>query len=232
MAAFKGFSTQLVNFFKDLSDNNTKQWFEANRERYEDHVLQPAREFVAAMGEKLEKIAPDVKAVPKINQSLFKIHRDIRFSKDKRPYKTHLGIWFWEGRRKRMECSGFYFHVEEDRLLLAAGVHCFTPEMLVLYRNAVIDKSHSGQLEKAVKNVSGKGYSIGGKHYKRFPRGFDPTHRNAEFLLHNGLYAMLEEKIPELFFSAAIVDHGFSQFKNMLPLHRWLTQAMATGHRT
>ena len=87
MAAFKGFSTQLVNFFKDLSDNNTKPWFDANRERYDDYVLQPAREFVVAMGEKLKKIAPAVNAVPKINQSLFKIHRDIRFSKDKRPYK-------------------------------------------------------------------------------------------------------------------------------------------------
>ena len=226
MTAFEGFSIQLVNFLRDLSDHNSKQWFEANRDRYDDHVLQPAKEFVVVIGEKLKKIAPAVNAVPKINQSLFKIHRDIRFSKDKRPYKTHLGIWFWEGRRKRMECSGFYFHVEEDRLLLAAGVHCFTPEMLTLYRDAVIDKSLSGQLEEAVKYVSGKGYSIGGKHYKRFPRGFDSTHKNAEFLLHNGLYAMQEEKIPEQFFSDAVVDRSLSQFKNMLPLHRWLTQAM------
>jgi uncharacterized protein (TIGR02453 family) len=226
MTAFKGFSTELVNFFKDLGDHNSRQWFEAHREIYNDYVLQPAREFVVAMGQKLEKIAPGIKAIPKINQSLFKIHRDIRFSKDKRPYKTQLGIWFWEGRAKRMECSGFYFHVEEDRLLLAAGVHCFSPEMLALYRDAVIDKSLSGQLEKAVKDVSGKGYSIGGKHYKRVPRGFDSTHRNVEFLLHNGLYAMVEEKIPELFFSATVVDHSFSRFKNMLPLHSWLTKAM------
>ena len=226
MTAFKGFSKQLLNFFSDLNDNNSKQWFEAHRDIYDDYVLQPTREFVVAMGKKLETIAPAINAIPKINQSMFKIHRDVRFSKDKRPYKTHLGIWFWEGQGKRMECSGFYFHVEQERLLLAAGVHCFTPETLTLYRDAVIDKSHSVQLEKAVIDVSGKGYSIGGKHYKRFPRGFDSTHKNAEFLLHNGLYAMVEEKIPELFFSAAVVDHSFSQFQNMLPIHRWLTKAL------
>jgi hypothetical protein len=77
-----------------------------------------------------------------------------------------MGIWFWEGHRKRLDCSGFYFHVEEERLLLAAGVHCLTPEMLTFYRDAVIDKRLSRQLKKAVAEVSVKGYSIGGKHYK------------------------------------------------------------------
>jgi uncharacterized protein (TIGR02453 family) len=227
MAAFNGFSTQLVNFFQNLNDNNSKQWFEAHRKIYDDHVLQPAREFVVEMGKKLEKIAPAVNAIPKINQSLFRINRDTRFSKDKRPYKTHMGIWFWEGHRKRMECSGFYFHVEEGRLLLATGVHCFTPEILTLYRDAVIDKTLCQHLEKAVKEVSVKGYSIGGKHYKRIPRGYDSAHKNSEFLLHNGLYAMVEEKIPKLFFSPAVIDYSFSHFQNMLPLHSWLNKAIA-----
>jgi len=226
VTAFNGFSKELVDFFQNLNNNNSKQWFEAHRKIYDDYVLQPAREFVIEMGKKLEKIAPAVNAIPKINQSLFRINRDTRFSKDKRPYKTHMGIWFWEGHRKRMESSGFYFHVEEGRLLLAAGVHCFTPEMLTLYREAVIDKALSPHLKKAVKKVSVKGYSIGGKHYKRIPRGYDSAHRNADFLLYNGLYAMVEQKIPKWFFSPAVIDHSFSYFQKMLPLHGWLKKAL------
>ncbi len=226
MAAFNGFSKELVDFFQNLNNNNSKQWFEAHRKIYDDYVLQPAREFVIEMGKKLEKIAPAVNAIPKINQSLFRINRDTRFSKDKRPYKTHMGIWFWEGHRKRMESSGFYFHVEEGRLLLAAGVHCFTPEMLTLYREAVIDKALSPHLKKAVKKVSVKGYSIGGKHYKRIPRGYDSAHRNADFLLYNGLYAMVEQKIPKWFFSPVVIDNSFSYFQKMLPLHGWLKKAL------
>jgi len=110
MAKFNGFPRQYFTFFNQLKKNNTREWFEEHRGDYDEFVLDPAREFVIAMGEKLRKIAPAVNAIPKINQSLFKINRDVRFSKDKSPYKTNMGIWFWEGRGKRMESSGFYFH--------------------------------------------------------------------------------------------------------------------------
>ena len=110
MAEFNGFPRQYFTFFNQLQKNNSKEWFEKHREDYNEFVMHPAREFVAAMGNKLRKIAPEVKAIPKINQSLFKINRDVRFSKDKSPYKTYMGIWLWEGDRKRMECSGFYLH--------------------------------------------------------------------------------------------------------------------------
>ena len=95
MAAFNGFSIEMVKFFQNLKNNNSKQWFEAHRHIYDNYVLQPARVFVVEMGKRLEKIVPAVNAIPKVNQSLFRINRDTRFSKDKRPYKTNIGIWFW-----------------------------------------------------------------------------------------------------------------------------------------
>ena len=110
MSAFKGFPRELVRFFNGLRKNNTKEWFQDHKQDYEDHVKQPSMEFVMAMGEKLKTVAPKIHAIPKVNQSLFRLNRDTRFSKDKRPYKANLGIWFWEGDRKRMECPGFYFH--------------------------------------------------------------------------------------------------------------------------
>ncbi len=129
--------------------------------------MHPAREFVEEMGKKLRRIAPEVHAIPKINQSLFKINRDVRFSKDKSPYKTTMGIWFWEDSRKRMECSGFYFHLEDKRLLIGTGIYMFPKELLASYRQAVFDKKLGTKLKRAVKNIVDKGYHVGGKHYKK-----------------------------------------------------------------
>lgn len=226
MAAFNGFSKELVQFFKKLEKNNSKQWFDKHRNEYEEFVLFPSREFVAVMGKRLRKIAPEVNAIPKVNQSLFRINRDTRFSKDKSPYKTCMGIWFWEGNRKRMECSGFYFHHEGDRLLIGAGIHTFAKPLLDMYRKAVVDKKLGKELRSAVAEVSAKGYLVGGKHYKRIPRGYDESHPNAEFLLYNGLHAGLDEKIPKQFYSEAIIDYVFGHHKNMAPVHRWLKKAL------
>ena len=226
MTEFNGFSKELVQFFKKLKKNNTKPWFDKHRNDYEDNVLFPSREFVVNMGKRLHKIAPGVNAIPKVNQSLFRINRDTRFSKDKSPYKTCMGIWFWEGKRKRMECSGFYFHHEDDRQLIGAGIHTFPRPLLDIYREAVVDKKLGRELRNAVNKVKEKGYPVGGNHYKRIPRGFDESHPNAEFLLYNGLHAVLDEKIPKQFYSEAIIDYAFSHYKNMAPIHQWLKQAL------
>ena len=226
MESFEGFSQKMITYLEGLQKNNQKEWFDAHRNEYEQFVMEPARAFVLDMGEKLRAIAPGIHAVPKVNQSLFRINRDTRFSKDKRPYKTNLGIWFWEGGRKRMECSGFYFHVEGGKLMLGTGMHLFSPEHLKSYREAVVDKKQGKILEKAVAAVAGKGYIIGVKHYKRVPRGFDADHERAELLLHKGLTAMIEQEISEEFFSPAIIEHAFASYKDMLPIHEWLRDTL------
>ena len=226
MSNFNGFPKEMMAFFNELQKNNDKAWFEAHKKAYETQVKRPSEDFVVTMGEKLKQLAPRIMAVPKVNQSLFRINRDTRFSNDKSPYKTNLGIWFWEGNRKRMDCSGFYFHLGDGILMLGAGMYIFGKGTLTRYREAVIDKRLGPQLKKAVTDISRKGYAIHGRHYKRVPQGFDASHELAEFLLHNGLTAMTEEKIPEKIFSDTIVDYAFSHFKNMSPLHEWLVKAV------
>ena len=226
MTEFNGFSKALVQFFRNLEKNNTKQWFDEHRSEYEENVLFPSREFVVTMGKRLRKIAPGINAIPKVNQSLFRINRDTRFSKDKSPYKTCMGIWFWEGGRKRMECSGFYFHHEGNRLLIGVGIHTFAKPLLDIYRKAVVDKKLGRELITAVKKVTERGYPVGGKHYKRIPRGYDESHPNSEFLLFNGLHAVRDEKIPKQFYSEAIIDYTFDHHKNMAPIHNWLKKIL------
>ena len=102
------FSDETLRFLSALATNNSKTWFDAHRSAYEQHLLAPAKAFVADMGEALRELAPDVHAEPRVNGSIFRINRDTRFSKDKRPYKDYLALWFWQGRRRSRECPGYY----------------------------------------------------------------------------------------------------------------------------
>src|SRR5690242_13666408 len=95
---FQGFSPELPQFLGALRDNNTREWFQAHRAEYEQLLLEPAREFVIALGELLKaQLGQDIHAEPKVHGSILAINRDVRFSPDKTPYKTHLDLWFWQG---------------------------------------------------------------------------------------------------------------------------------------
>jgi len=222
-SGFVGFPKQCPEFFKALADNNDKLWFEAHREDYEKYVMEPSRAFVVAMGERLRKAIPRINADPKVNRSLFKIHRDTRFSKDKTPFKTNLGLWFWEGSLPRMESSGFYLHLEGNEFMLGTGLYIFPKEYLETYRQSVIDKKHGPALAKAITDCSKiKGCEIGGNRLKRVPRGYDPDHKYAEYLLYDGLFAGKSSTIPREFYSAKLVDYCFEVYKKQLPIHKWL----------
>ena len=226
MPGFKGFSEKTISFFSHLSTDNSKQWFGKHRDDYENFVKKPATDYIVSMGEKLRGIVPRINAVPKINKSLFRINRDIRFSRDKTPYKTYLGIWFWDGDRKRMESSGFYFQLNIDRIMLGAGIYMFPNDLLKSYRNAVIDKKSGKSLKETVDKVNLEGYELGGRYYKKIPRGYDPSHVNAEYLLHKGLYAGMEIPVPEALFSKNFIEYSYEHFMKIKPLHDWLMQAV------
>jgi uncharacterized protein (TIGR02453 family) len=222
---FKGFSKECVRFYSDLVKNNNKPWFDEHKPDFEAHVMQPARDFVYEMGERLKIISPKVVADPRINKSIFRPFRDTRFSKDKTPYKTHLGIFFWEGPLAKMDCPGYYFHIEPPMLMLGVGNHCFSRPVLEAYRDAVVDDSLGKALGNAIETVKSKGdYSIGEKQYKKVPRGYDKDHPNAELLLYGGLTAFVETPIPDELYSPDIIEYVFERFEHMAPIHAWLLQ--------
>ncbi|MCX6563768.1 MAG: DUF2461 domain-containing protein [Candidatus Aminicenantes bacterium] len=223
---FKGFSKETVVFFNGLKKNNTREWFEGQRPVYEAQVMEPAKAFVEAMGARLKELLPRLNAIPKINKSIFRLNRDTRFSMDPTPYKTNLGIYFWEGGRSRMEGTGFYFHLEPPHLMLGIGTYLFSDQQIIRYRRAVVDPKLGKELAKIVAAVSKlDGWEIGGKHYKRIPAGFDPAHPNAALLLHNGLYAGMETAIPKEFFSVRLIDYCMERHAPLVPLHKWLVKA-------
>jgi len=218
------FPFEAIKFFSKLKRNNNKEWFESHREEFVSSVFEPAQEFVVVLGELLRTVAPGIIAIPKTDKSIFRLHRDVRFSKDKSPYKTNLGILFWEGERKKMECSGFYFHIEPDYMFLGAGLYMFTDDLLKKYRGVVYDPDKLKGLDSIVKKMKKKGYRFGGKTYKRVPKGFDAEYPYAEYLLYNGLYVYEEIKDLKKLPQNDIIKFSFKKFKEMLPVHQWLVK--------
>ncbi len=222
-SSFNGFSKESVDFFYGLKRNNNKEWFASHKNDYETFVMKPAKAFIMAMGSRLKSLSPDIIAVPRVNKSLFKIHRDIRFSPDKSPFKTHLGIFFWEGNRPRMECSGFYFHLEPHKLILGVGLYMIPRQLLDHYRKSVIHPEYGKELSSLLKRIlQSKGYELGGEHYKRVPPGYDPSHPNARLLLHDGLHVGQETELPDELYSSRLLDYCWKRYRHLTPLHRWL----------
>jgi len=221
--SFNGFTKETVDFFSRLKKHNERDWFQKHKNIYDTSVIDQARSFVVTMGERLKDISPGILAIPKINKSLFRIYRDTRFSPDKSPYKTHLGLFFWEGERPKMECSGFYFHLEPPDLMLGVGIYMFSKAQVSLFRRAVVDPESGQNLSEVIKSLlQVEGFSLGGSHYIRIPPGFEGDHPLSSLLLHNGLYAGITLPIPAVLYSPGLIDFCWDYFKNLAPLHKWL----------
>src|SRR5262252_5077266 len=220
--SFEGFQKETVGFLAGLRAHNKKDWFEAHRADYEQAYLAPAVAFAEALAPRLRKIEPDVNVEPRVNGSIMRINRDIRFSKDKSPYKDHLDMWFWTGDRKGWDASGFFFRLAPDRLLLGAGMHMFAPPALARYRAAVLDERKGPALASVVAKLRKAGYEVGTESYKKVPAGAPADHPRAALLRHGGLSAGWEGKPPRELGSARFVDFAAAHFAALAPLHRWL----------
>lgn len=220
--SFSGFPKETFAFLEGIAKHNEKAWFEANRPLYEAGYVAPARAFVEAMGPKLRALSAGVQFEPKINGSIGRVNRDIRFSKDKRPYKDHLDIWFWHGDKKGWDLPGFYVRLMPYATYLGTGLHSMMGEQLDSFRQSVIHPRSGRTLLAAIAKVESSGeYSIGGKTRKLAPRGFEVDTDRAEYLLHEGLFA--SANLPGTVAAQAdFVDVAFRHFKNTWPVGKWL----------
>lgn len=180
------FSPALFTFLKELKVNNDKAWFEANRDRYEDHVKQPAMEFIRDMAPILSKISPHFVADPK--RSLFRIHRDTRFAKDKSPYKTHVGIHFRHATAKDAHAPGFYVHLEPGEVFVGLGLWHPDPQTAGRIRDAIVEDP-TGWKRSSMARRFREVFTPGGESLKRPPRGYDASHPLAEDLMRKDFFA-------------------------------------------
>ena len=224
---FNGFPNQALNFFEELSKNNNRESFQEHKGQYQERILLPAQSFVIALGESLKLLSNGIEYDQRTSGvgSILRIYRDIRFSKDKTPYKTHLGIIFWEGARKKMENPSFYFQMDAQGAVLYTGFYQFAREYLRAYREAIDDRQIGSELESVLEEAKGEGkFEIGGEQYKRVPTGFDKEHPRADLLRYKGLWMGSPLIEPSVIFSPGLVDVCFQYAVEMMPLHKWLVE--------
>ncbi len=224
---FSGFPAEGLQFLADLEMNNERPWFQARKQLYLDNIVAPSVAFVEAMGERLQSISPHINYDTRTNGSgsMMRIYRAVRFSKDKRPYKTYIGLVFWEGSGKKTECPAFYFGLDADGAGVHVGLYGFPKPLLTAYREAVVDDKLGSELETAISQVQAAGdYQVSGQHYKRVPRGYDKDHPRADLLRHNTLAGSAPKLETAVVTSPALLDICFEHFKNMAPLQQWLVK--------
>ncbi len=219
---FTGFADRDARFFKALAKNQSRDWFAAHRDEYEHGWLAPMK---ALLGEVRAKVAPryaheDI-AAPKV----FRIHRDVRFSKDKSPYKTHIGGYLGiEGSGAGPSgAAALYFHVGVDELFVCAGQYMMDGEQLKRFRAAVDDGKRGGEIGKIVAALERAGFGIGSyDQTQRVPRGFDPEHPRADLLRRKGLITTFPAPARALLTSPTLVDWVVTHAKKAVPLVEWL----------
>jgi uncharacterized protein (TIGR02453 family) len=225
---FEGFPEETLRFLRGLAKNNSKAWFDAHRAEYDEFYVEAAKRFVEAIGPRLQKISKAAQYEARVNGSLFRINRDVRFSKDKSPYKAHLDLWFWEGAHRGWDSPGFFFRLAPTKLILGAGMHQFPKETLAAYRNAVIDERAGKALVKIVDQVRRAGCVLGAPTRKTVPRGLDPSHPRASLLLHDGLVATWESAVPATLGTRAFVEECVAHFRAAAPVSKWLGAHLTT----
>ena len=157
---------EVIAFLKDLKANNNREWFEANRSRYEKELKEPAMAFIEAARPHVESISPHLVAG---KNSLFRIHRDVRFSKDKSPYKTHMGIHFRHEDAPNAHCPGIYVHVDPEHVFVGVGIWHPDNALLAQIREAIVNGP--SQWKEATRGIRLEGDSL-----KKPPKGVDPAH--------------------------------------------------------
>lgn len=219
------FSPKLFAFLRDLKRHNRREWFLENKGRYDETVKEPALRFIAAFEPHLRKISPEFLAIPKaVGGSLFRIQRDVRFSKDKSPYKTHVGIRFLHRDAKNVHAPIFYLHLEPGASFAGAGIWHPEPPALEAIREAIVDDPKA--YRKVVENARfRKRLEVGGDSLKRPPRGYDPDHPLVEELKRKDFVAscpLAEKDIARPDFDRRLAE----TYRDGAGYVRWLCRAL------
>ena len=176
MTSSTHFTPALFEFLSELADNNNREWFQDNKVRYERDVRDALVQFVADFGEKLREISPHMVADPRLSGgSVFRIYRDVRFSKDKSPYKTNAGVHFRHEVGREVHGPGLYLHLQPGFLFAGAGIWRPNSATVGKIRGSIV--ANPGRWKSIVNNEEFISmYELEGESLKRPPRGIDPDH--------------------------------------------------------
>ena len=226
MTTFKGLPKNFFTFFKELKANNERAWFEENKQRYKDVVVAPLSDFISAMAPRLANVSKHMVADPRPNGgSMFRIYRDVRFAKDKSPYKTHAGVHFRHALGKSAHVPGYYMHFATDEVFFGGGIWMPEPDALAKVRRAIADDPRAWKKVVEDKTFAKTFKGIDGEALARPPRGFDPDHPYIEDIKRKSFFAT-SESTPKATQSAALLDDVEQTFRAAKPLMAFVCKAL------
>ena len=225
MSEFNGFPKDFFAFFNELKKNNNREWFNTNKQRYHESVVQPMGDYIRSMAPQLQSIAPFYKADPRPHGgSMFRIYRDTRFSKDKTPYKTHAACHFRHEAGRDAHAPGFYLHIETDHISVGGGIWRPPSRQLGQIREFIADNPSAWEKlsrSSALRKLGG----IQGDSLKRPPRGYLPDSRHIEDLKRKSFYVMSESG-AELALSPGLVTESAKVFRTAARLNHFISDAL------
>lgn len=199
---FTGIPIAALDFYEDLEDENTKSFWAAHKSTYDEQVKAPMEALSTALASEFGE--------PK----LFRPYRDVRFARDKTPYKTHQGIWFGETSR--------YLHISAAGLFIAGGYWSTSPTQVDRLRRAVADDMAGAELDRAVAAVTKAKHTIGGNQLTRVPSGYDKDHPRADLLRYRTLTASREFGCPPWLSTPRAKTEITKALRSLAPLVTWL----------
>lgn len=219
------FTTEGMSFLDELTQNNNRDWFLENKPRYENLIRTPALNFIDDMENDLTHLSPHFLAISKkVGGSLMRVHRDVRFSKDKTPYKTNIGIQFRHEMGKDVHAPGFYVHIEPGDCFIGVGI--WRPDSLALgkIRDAIIEREPfwlSAIKDKRFK----KNFELSGESLKNGPRGYDKEHPLIDDLKRKDFIA-ISDVDDKTVLSKNFKTHVIKRFTDAEPYMQFLCKAL------
>ena len=219
------FSDHSLTFLAQLAKNNHRDWFEQHKQDYEERVRTPALHFIEDMAADLAAISPHFLAVPrKVGGSLMRVYRDVRFGKDKRPFKTNIGIQFRHERGKDVHAPGFYVHIEPQECFVGVGIWRPDAPALAKIRMRIVE--HPGDwLAARDAKPFGQRFERRGDALKNPPRGIDKAHPLVDDLKCKDFIAVAP-MTPTQVISPVFKTEVVNSFEQAVPYMRFLCRAL------
>ena len=220
---FEGFPREGLSFLDQLARHNARDWFEAHRVVWDEQIVPGMLSWCGELCEALRDVMPRLVFVPRIGGSLYRLNRDIRFSRDKSPYKTHVAALLWEGGDKH-DAPGVYLHVSPTEVIFGGGIWIFEQEgRLDRYRKRLQDEASADRLEAALSHARSAGLKIeAAEQLQRPPRPFTPEHPRAALSRYKGLTVGKQSSPGAWLHSREALRRSEAVARAYAPLHTWL----------
>lgn len=221
---FEGFPLEGINFFKRLKRNNNRTWFEAHRNEYETCVKSPMQSLITALQPYFSQFAPEYDLNPK--RAIFRIYRDVRFSSDKTPYKTHVAAHFvLRGKPKGFVGSGYYLEINPDELYVGGGIYIPESEQLKKIRKKIADDGKTFLSIVEDRHFKKLFAPFDWEKLQRIPKGFEEDHPMAEWLKYKQFFVGVTWPVDKCL-KASFVQNVAQTCKDLTPLVLFLNSAL------